>query len=492
MKNKVIYIILLLSLLYIPTGCEDMSVLEEHPKQVDATTFMSNAEEVESVINSMYYQLRRDAGFGRYFIVLEEGLSDYCYGRGNYATSYATGLTSGGIGFTKDSWAVLYRVIRFANNILTDMQKSDLTDTQRKQLTGETRFLRAFAYAWLAKNFGAVPFFDENNKDDFNKPRTPESDIWNFVIDEATYAASVLPTKESEAGRPSKYSALALKTEACLYAKRYDDAATAANEIISSGNYSLVEVGQANDFLDLYGPNANATPEEVFYIKFNREYGSTICYMYLCKPYPTTNMGAVGVYTDYVKNKFIKDWDTADLRYQFSLYKQTLNGTLNALTKTGLICSKFRDAGWTGSSQTANDNPVYRYADILLYYAEAVCRAKGAPTDDAMEKVNMVHRRAYGHPSTKASSIDYKLSDYSTQEAFLKLVLKERGYETIFEGKRYLDLKRCGKLAEAALDAGRISNLSEVGDAAYWWPIPSDEFNYNTALDPTKDQNPGY
>jgi hypothetical protein len=84
---------------------------------------MSNAEEVESVINSMYYQLRRDAGFGRYFIVLEEGLSDYCYGRGNYATSYATGLTSGGIGFTKDSWAVLYRVIRFANNILTDMKE---------------------------------------------------------------------------------------------------------------------------------------------------------------------------------------------------------------------------------------------------------------------------------------------------------------------------------------------------------------------------------
>ena len=62
----------------------------------------------------------------------------------------------------------------------------------------------------------------------------------------------------------------------------------------------------------------------------------------------------------------------------------------------------------------------------------------------------------------------------------------------IFEGKRYNDLKRCGKLAEAALAAGRISALSEVGDAAYWWPIPTDEFNYNMALDQTKDQNPGY
>lgn len=58
--------------------------------------------------------------------------------------------------------------------------------------------------------------------------------------------------------------------------------------------------------------------------------------------------------------------------------------------------------------------------------------------------------------------------------------------------KRYNDLKRCGKLAEAALAAGRISALSEVGDAAYWWPIPTDEFNYNMALDQTKDQNPGY
>jgi hypothetical protein len=104
----------------------------------------------------------------------------------------------------------------------------------------------------------------------------------------------------------------------------------------------------------------------------------------------------------------------------------------------------------------------------------------------------MVRRRAYGQKPTQASSSDYKPADYASKDAFLALVLQERGYETIFEGKRYNDLKRCGKLAEAALAAGRISALSEVGDAAYWWPIPTDEFNYNMALDQTKDQNPGY
>ena len=35
-------------------SCEKWEFLEEHPKKVDATTFMSNAAEVQSVINSIY------------------------------------------------------------------------------------------------------------------------------------------------------------------------------------------------------------------------------------------------------------------------------------------------------------------------------------------------------------------------------------------------------------------------------------------------------
>ena len=93
-------------------SCGDWAMLEEHPKKVDATTFMRNAEEVQGVINSVYYQYQRDAAFGRYLSILPEALADYAYGRGNYNTSYETGLTTGAVGFVKDSWAVLYRTIR--------------------------------------------------------------------------------------------------------------------------------------------------------------------------------------------------------------------------------------------------------------------------------------------------------------------------------------------------------------------------------------------
>ncbi len=491
MKRIIIYLIFLTGAAAAFTSCEEWAFLEEHPKKVDATTFMSNAEEVQSVINSMYSQLRRDPGFGRYLSVLSEGLSDYCTGRGNYGTSFATGLTSGGIGFSKDTWAVLYRSIRFGNEIMTQIGGAGLTQTQYNHLSGETRFLRAFCYSYLARYYGGVPFFDETNMSDFNKPRTPENDIWEYVASEAAAAAAILPKTAAQAGRPTRYTALMLQTEACLYLKRWNDAETAIEEVVSSGKYSLVEVAQADDFNKVYGYNGSGGPEEIFYIKYNHDEGSSFGWMYLVSPNPVYNTGALGIYTDYVKNKVIADWDTGDLRYQYSLFKETANGTLNGLTTTGMICLKYRDNVYSNSN-AGNDFPVYRFADALLYYAEAICRNAGTPNSTAMEMVNMVHRRAFGLNPTESHGSDYKLSDYATQDKFIDLVLKERGYETVFEGKRYCDLKRCGKLAEYALKAGRIEAESEVGDAAYWWPIPSDEFNYNTALDPTKDQNPGY
>lgn len=473
------------------TACESWESLEEHPKKVDASTFLSNAEEVQSVINSMYSQLRRDPGFGRYLSVLPEALADYCYGRGNYGTSFTTGLTSGAITFTQDAWAVLYRTIRFGNEILSQIDKAELTSLQYDHLTGEVRYLRALSYAFLVKYFGGVPLSDETNWTEFNKPRTPEPEIWQFVAREARAASELLPESVVMAGRPSRYAALMLLTEASLYLEAWDDAVAASSEIVNSGRYGLVQIASADDFEDVYGIRANATKEEIFYFKFNRDEGAVFPWMYLCSPNPIFPTGALGVYTDYEKNNFIREWDNADLRYQFSLYKQTENGTLNGLTRTGMICLKYRDRE-TDGSHFAVDFPLYRYADALLYYAEAVCRRDGRPDATAMEAVNQVRRRAYGLSPTSPQSLDYKLADYATADAFLELVLRERGYETIFEGKRYCDLKRCGKLAEYAVRAGRISAESEVGDAAYWWPIPTSEFNYNPLLDPTKDQNPGY
>lgn len=490
MKNKILQMMAIVMAVLSAASCEDWALLDEHPKKIDATTFMSNADEVQSVINSVYGQFERDAAFGRYLSVLPEALADYAYGRGNYNTSYETGLTSNGQTFVKDSWAVLYRAIRFCNEIMSQIGGADLSQTEYKRLTGEVRYLRAFAYSFLVKYWGAVPFFDESNMSDFNKPRTPAADIWQYVIDETTYASENLPEKASAAGRPTKYSALTLKGEALMYLEKWSDAAEAFGEVISSGNYSLVTLSTADDFSKVYGVSATGTPEEVFYIKFNRDVTAKFQWMFLCKPNPVFATGAVGIYTDYVSNKFIASWDKNDFRYQWALWIQTGNGSLNAVTKNGMICLKYRD--YENATNCANDWPVYRYADVLLYCAEAICRRDGKPNAEAMEYVNMVRRRAYGMNPKKAQSVDRSLTDYPDTDKFMEMLLQERGYETCFEAKRYCDLKRCGLLAEYAVKAGKVASVSEVKEAAWWWPVPTDEFNYNTAMDPAKDQNPGY
>jgi len=59
----------------------------------------------------------------------------------------------------------------------------------------------------------------------------------------------------------------------------------------------------------------------------------------------------------------------------------------------------------------------------------------------------------------------------------------------MYEAKRFLDLKRLGtKGFEIIKTATGYTTSAED----LLWPIPVSELNYNKALDPTKDQNPGY
>lgn len=85
------------------------------------------------------------------------------------------------------------------------------------------------------------------------------------------------------------------------------------------------------------------------------------------------------------------------------------------------------------------------------------------------------------------SDIDYQVSAL-TPEAFLDTILQERAYEFQFEGKRWFDLKRSGKAAELIL----ANKGKTIVEKHYLWPIPLSELNFNQAMDPTTDQNPGY
>ena len=123
----------------------------------------------------------------------------------------------------------------------------------------------------------------------------------------------------------------------------------------------------------------------------------------------------------------------------------------------------------------------------MLIYAEAASRANNGPTSEAMEYLNQVHIRGYGYDPDASSPIDYKMENYNA-DSFLDLVLQERGYEMILECKRWLDLVRTDKVTECI----KLSKGKDLNKSMLLWPIPVVETNYNKAIDPVKDQNPGY
>jgi hypothetical protein len=72
-------------------------------------------------------------------------------------------------------------------------------------------------------------------------------------------------------------------------------------------------------------------------------------------------------------------------------------------------------------------------------------------------------------------------------QTFIDKVVQERGYETMYEGKRWNDLKRLGIAKQRILEVKNIV----VAEKHMLWPIPNSEILYNKAIT-AKDQNPGY
>jgi len=478
--KKIISIFLVLAMF----SCED--ALVEKPKSIAVETFYNTKSEVESAIAAVYAPLRTGNVFGMNYISLLECFTDYQYGRGSWAiNSDFQGLNVTNIGRSDAVWTDVYRSIRNANIVIINAPNGkQLTASDITQSVAEAKFLRAFSYFILVRNWGGVPIRTDKNYAEIEVGRNTEAEVYELIISDLKEAETSLPDNVSVAGRASKWAAKTLLADVYFYKGMYSEAASKAAEVIASKKYLLVPVKTVNDFYKIYGVDVVSTAEEIFYMKFSHENGGSYTMML---HHPGSKYcgggGWYGIYTDKEKNPIIRNWDSNDLRrglwYNWNI----------GLGANSLLTLKFIDPAAPSASANANDIPVYRYADVLLLSAEAECRSTGAVSAEAMEKVNMVHRRAYGYDPLVASSVDYKVADY-TKDTFIDLVIQERCYEDQCEGKRWLDLKRLG--AAKLKQIIKANTGKDVADKHLLWPIPVAEMSYNSKIDPTKDQNPGY
>ena len=483
MKKLLIALIALLTV----TSCSDM--LEEHPKTLSEITFYNSPSEAHAAIIAMTAWLSNNQSWKGFNVYMQGGLSDMLYGRASWATfSDYKKLTTNGQAYTACLWKYLYSCIRDANYAIRQFPKAtSMIEEEKQSYLAQAKFLRAFAYFGLVRYWAGVPLRTEENIGVDNVPRSSEEDIYNFIVSDLDYAVKYIPESNTR-GLPNRDAADYLL--ACVYMqlKQYDKALPLLQTIVRSNKYSLVSVKKANDFDNVFGPDAKETSEEVYYLKSEaRPKGGWMVPVYYAHPNAMINgkklCKTAGYYVFYASDKssIISNWDTRDLRRQYDLLQYDIgygSGTY--------LVSKFRDGDT--SANPGNDDPLVRYTDVLLLYAEAEARVNNGPNEEAMEAINQIHRRAYGKTPRLKSSIDYKLSDYPTLDSFMKLLVQEEGYETFGEGKRWLFLKRLGIVKEQIKEAKGI----DIDFTCLLFPIHEDEYNVNLAIDPKKDQNPGY
>lgn len=142
----------------------------------------------------------------------------------------------------------------------------------------------------------------------------------------------------------------------------------------------------------------------------------------------------------------------------------------------GCFINKYQGEQNAGSRANTNDYPIYRYADLLLLLAEA----KIILGENPATEINLVRARAYGTNYVAAiHAFPSQIGDSDAKNA----LLNERFFEFIFEGKRWLDLRRLG-------DAYVYANTNITSAQAFklLWPVDRNTLTNNKAL----TQTPGY
>lgn len=447
---------------------------------------IKNAEQAQSYLTSVYN------GFGSEFYQLDayiigETQSDNCYSGELKAQSlqleeYTMDATNGN---PSRDWSYMYTQIGGCNTIIkwVPFLTNELSEQRRTEIVAEASYIRAQCYFNLVRLFGAcplnvddIPAITNENFDEIYPLLYPKKasvdEIYAQIIRDLNVAkegAADYNNSKFKVTKPTVYSKLAevYATKGAPDAIQWDSVQYYSNLVTTNPRYGLLD-----NFADVFAVSGDELvnvngKESIFEMEcvHNTSTGNWAYYMFVgtdWRKFCTPSVDLV--------NAFKKEGD--EIR---------LNETV-----------KFDKATWADNIWDPNNYPfcfkikaadntniiMIRLPHVMLLQAEAENELGNLAK--AKELVNAIRHRA-------------KLGDTpANDKASMRLAVeKERRLELAFEGYRWYDLKRTGRLYEVMSNATdtqksyahRLTNMNK-----WIWPIPQSEIDLN----PNLEQNPGY
>lgn len=529
------------------SSCQDY--LDVIPKErVSDATMWTSTGNADIFLNGIYGSIRGPIDFfdhGDNYT--DNTISQYLWAGSR--SLYVLGIETPGTTSSLQQWNQ-YNNIRRCNVFISNVENSNLSETWKKTRLAEARFLRAYFYSLLWTTYGGVPIItnvlDRNTQgDEIFRARNTDEETFKFIVDECTSIAADLPDSPGKS-RAGKGSALTLKAWCELFnasplkntandKSKWQLAAGTFKQVMDLGVYTLFPDREALFY------EANNNNSEIIFDKTyqggtnignSRSGLQPICFVggtqnswsgvnvtqELVDEYamsnglpiddPASGYDPQNPYSNREK-RFYQDinFDGNIWNGHESVYR-TGSGSLNEIDfnfgSTGRPCTAYHPLKGIETQYYVNGHnllssanwAIFRYAEVLLGYAEAQNEASG-PDQSVYDAINLIRQRVELPPLEQGLS----------QDEMRTAIHRERRVELCFEDKRWPDLIRL-KLAEKLIPGTvHTMKIETIGGKRVYSVVPTG--GNNRAFDPAKNyllpipqsaldrnpelrQNPGY
>lgn len=455
MKNKKVIGLTLIALML--SGCS--SFLNQKPQSfVSSSTFYQTPSQIGEALNGVYHGLQiiygaRNGAIANSssFWAMTEERSDNTTFEYNNANRGALMreqmdyfLVTPDNTYSRGVWAQTYHTIAQANSLLSKIKDVKYSKAAEKnQVIGQAEFIRALLYFNLVRLYANVPLVlnpvTSPNQTTSIKQSKP-AEVYAQIIKDATDAASKLPAKwtGNDKGRATQGAANTLLGDVYLTQHKYKTADSYFQKVISSGDYALLA-----NYANLWDTKHKNSLESVFEIQYSG--ATTNAYSNFLYTFAPINSASVttGFPLPPAPGRNIptrnmeKAYQPGDLRYKDSIawFVDPSNTQWAEAQHDSIPYINKYATQYAVPNKQDNDFYVYRYAQVLLWDAEAQNEINGAPTSQSYQYVNMVRQRAGLN----------NLATGMSKSQFETAVWHEERVEGAFEDHRWFQLLRTGR-----------------------------------------------
>lgn len=491
------------------SSCDDFLTRDPQDTVTDVPSFWNNEENLRTSFLDYYTYFFPGyrSGWNRADNFAETNVADWT---DDNAQEVATLFTKVAPTTDADNWD--FEKIRNMNLLLSRIQSSSLGEDAKNHWSGVARLFRAMEYAKLVQKFGDVPYYDavvgSTDNEQLYRARDPRTTVMDKVNEDLAFACANIRVNDGTKGLTvnravaqgfasrimlfegtwQKYHAnnTAKAAEYLKAAKDYAAALMQTNAYSIAPSYKSLTTSE-----DLAG-----NPEIIMYRSYveNVVMHSLMSFQNTEHEMSSPSRSFVDAFltknglpihqagnTDYKGKEYAKEIQNRDPRLADNIDEESglrLNGVAAVYAASGYYANRYVNKDLINkpggmSSTNTTDAPVMKLNEVMLNYIEAAAelaelgqytltQADFDKTINAIrdrQSTQMPHLTLAGN-ALKVNGVEINDPDRdATVKPIIWEIRRERRVELAYEGLRFNDLRRWGKLEYADMTKNKKLNM---------------------------------